>query len=427
MSYCEKKDKIGTPWKGYYLTAYGIAVKHGFVGTEEEWLESLRGDEVQLRYNEAGNTLEWKYTEDSGWSTLMELDELQGAVVSTTLAQATAAKDAAETARDGAETARGAAEDAADTATAQAAAAAKSAAQAAQDAEDTAAARTAAEAAQTAAETAGDAAQGAAASAADDAAAAEKSADAAARDAEDAEKARTAAETAEGSAETARGQAVTAAGAAEASKNAAISAQGAAEAAAGDAEAAREGAETARDAAETAAGTANTRAAEAVQSAAQAAQDAEDTETRAILAQSWAVGGTGTREGEDTNNAKYWSDNAQAIAGGGVTSFNGRSGAVTPQAGDYTSGMVGAVPQEQKGAPEGVATLDGDGRLAQDVDGGVWDADPVEAHNESPYAHQSMRVDGNNAAGADGSDSLAEHMANPLAHQNLVIDGNAGQ
>lgn len=28
---------------GYYLTAYGIAVKHGFVGTEEEWLVSLVG------------------------------------------------------------------------------------------------------------------------------------------------------------------------------------------------------------------------------------------------------------------------------------------------------------------------------------------------------------------------------------------------
>ena len=27
----------------YYITAYGIAVKHGFEGTEEEWLESLRG------------------------------------------------------------------------------------------------------------------------------------------------------------------------------------------------------------------------------------------------------------------------------------------------------------------------------------------------------------------------------------------------
>lgn len=27
---------------GYYISAYGIAVKHGFIGTEEEWLESLK-------------------------------------------------------------------------------------------------------------------------------------------------------------------------------------------------------------------------------------------------------------------------------------------------------------------------------------------------------------------------------------------------
>lgn len=32
-------------WKKnpYYITAYGLAVKHGFQGTEEEWLESLNG------------------------------------------------------------------------------------------------------------------------------------------------------------------------------------------------------------------------------------------------------------------------------------------------------------------------------------------------------------------------------------------------
>ena len=33
-------------------------------------------------------------------------------------------------------------------------------------------------------------------------------------------------------------------------------------------------------------------------------------------AQSWAVGGTGTRPGEDTDNAKYWAEQAQAVAGG---------------------------------------------------------------------------------------------------------------
>lgn len=67
----------------------------------------------------------------------------------------------------------------------------------------------------------------------------------------------------------------------------------------------------------------------------------------AVLSESWAVGGTGTRTGENTNNAKYWSDQAQAAAGGGVTSFNGRSGVVTPQSGDYTAAQVGA---DQSGA-----------------------------------------------------------------------------
>lgn len=35
----------GKDWHGfYYLSAYAIAVKHGFRGTEEEWLASLRGE-----------------------------------------------------------------------------------------------------------------------------------------------------------------------------------------------------------------------------------------------------------------------------------------------------------------------------------------------------------------------------------------------
>ena len=31
-------------WPGYYISSYGIAVKHGFVGTEEEWLQTLKGE-----------------------------------------------------------------------------------------------------------------------------------------------------------------------------------------------------------------------------------------------------------------------------------------------------------------------------------------------------------------------------------------------
>lgn len=37
-----------------------------------------------------------------------------------------------------------------------------------------------------------------------------------------------------------------------------------------------------------------------------------------------------------------------AGGGGGVSSFNGRTGAVTPQAGDYTAAQVGAVPTTRK-------------------------------------------------------------------------------
>jgi len=34
----------GAVMHGYYLSAYGIAKSHGFEGTEEEWLESIRGE-----------------------------------------------------------------------------------------------------------------------------------------------------------------------------------------------------------------------------------------------------------------------------------------------------------------------------------------------------------------------------------------------
>ena len=40
--------------------------------------------------------------------------------------------------------------------------------------------------------------------------------------------------------------------------------------------------------------------------AASASQDAESTDAAATLAQSWAEGGTGTRVGEDVDNAKYY-------------------------------------------------------------------------------------------------------------------------
>ena len=49
----------------YYLTAYGIAVKHGYSGTEEQWLETLRGAK-----GDKGDPVLWK----GQYDTLAELE-----------------------------------------------------------------------------------------------------------------------------------------------------------------------------------------------------------------------------------------------------------------------------------------------------------------------------------------------------------------
>ncbi|MEA4920802.1 MAG: hypothetical protein VB078_07770 [Clostridiaceae bacterium] len=121
---------------------------------------------------------------------------------------------------------------------------------------------------------------------------------------------------------------------------------------AGEALGARDRAETAATAAE-ASKQATSQDADTVLSSVEAAQQAalsasgakEQAQEYSALSQSWAVGATGERDGEDVNNARYWSQQAQAAAGGGVISFNGRAGGVMPRTGDYTAAQVGADPE----------------------------------------------------------------------------------
>lgn len=226
----------------WYLSAYALAVKHGYQGTEAEWLEDIRGERVQLRYNEDTDALEWKYEDGGAWAELMDIDAIRGPVVDGTLEQATAAKEAAESAKT--------------------------------------------------------------------------------------------------AAEAARDSAVTASETAVSAKETAVSAKNGAEAAAGNAsDSAGEAAASAELAGQKAAA-AEKSAEAAAASAASIGQAEENAAASATEAESWAVGGTGTREGEDTNNAKYWSARAQGAAGGGVTSFNNRTGAVKPAKGDYTADLV---------------------------------------------------------------------------------------
>lgn len=58
-----------------YFTAYGIAVKHGFVGSEEDWLKSLVGPASEMRYNELTGNIEIKAVNSDEWKPCYNLDE----------------------------------------------------------------------------------------------------------------------------------------------------------------------------------------------------------------------------------------------------------------------------------------------------------------------------------------------------------------
>lgn len=89
--------------------------------------------------------------------------------------------------------------------------------------------------------------------------------------------------------------------------------------------------------------TSKTAAATSEQNASNSANYARANATRA---ESYAIGGTSSRSGEDTDNAKYYSQQAKKsaeIAAGsitGVSSFNNRTGAVVPASGDYKADQV---------------------------------------------------------------------------------------
>lgn len=103
---------------------------------------------------------------------------------------------------------------------------------------------------------------------------------------------------------------------ATAQANAAAQSAEIASASAKTAQSASSSAGTAASTASSAAASASGSASQAQASAAVAAGSAAGAETASKTAQSWAVGGAGTRPGEDTNNAKYWAKQAEAVVGG---------------------------------------------------------------------------------------------------------------
>lgn len=154
------------------------------------------------------------------------------------------------------------------------------------------------------------------------------------------------ADAAAGSATNAAASATSAGKSASAASEKAFAAANSASAATTSAQTATDAASTASTAAEAASGSAS----QAQGSAAAAAESAASVDGINKTAQSWAVGGTGTREGEDTNNAKYWAEQAKEVAGGDF--------ATKAELAEKVSMVITEIP---KGRMRG--DVDGDGRI----------------------------------------------------------------
>lgn len=120
----------------YYLSAYAIAKKHGYTGTEEQWLQSLHGADgrgTKMQYQ--GKVIQWATDGTEDWHDLVDMHGIQDEITQDAQTTITAsANQAAQEATAAATAAKTAAAGSAATASqqAEAAAAAKEAAQDAQ-------------------------------------------------------------------------------------------------------------------------------------------------------------------------------------------------------------------------------------------------------------------------------------------------------
>lgn len=268
----------------------------------------------------------------------------------------------------------------------------------------------------------------AAAKSADTAAAQASAASESATSATAAQKAASASESAAKASETAAKAAQTGAETAE------NNAKDSAEAAAGDAQASQTAASTATGAASTAstaAEAASGSASQASAAATAAAGSAAGAETASKTAKSWAVGGTNTRPGEDTDNAKYWAKQAEAVVGGDFATKNEAQGYVTAHNqsdaahADIRKALNG---KEASGtAATAVSTHNKDTSAHADIrealngkEASGTAADAVSAHNKNTSAHTDIRnaLNGKEASGAAAA-AVTAHNEDSAAHADI--------
>lgn len=102
-------------------------------------------------------------------------------------------------------------------------------------------------------------------------------------------------------------------------------------------------------------------------SATDAKNEADRADDNATLAESWAVGGTGTRTGEDTDNAKFWANRAQAVSGLHIATTS-LAGIVKPDGTTITVDPDGTIHGGASKSDNKTIVVNADGELAVPID-----------------------------------------------------------
>lgn len=163
----------------------------------------------------------------------------------------------------------------------------------------------------------------------------------------------------------------------------------------------------------------------AIQKATQAIQKAEEASASAALSESYAQGGTGTREGEDTNNAKYYMERASIVVSGFdyQGAWDSAKAYTTAQLVSYSYTLWVAKKSNVNSIPhEGSQDWDIFVGMPNVIDLGSFMTDDLFEHILDPNAHGNMNIDSNNAE-ITVQEDLYSHETAENAHGNIVIDG----
>ncbi len=160
----------------------------------------------------------------------------------------------------------------------------------------------------------------------------------------------------------------------------------------------------------------------ATNKASESADSASQSANSAIQSQSYAVGGTGTRDGEDSDNSKYYYELAKLLCealeeSGFVYSVNGKAGVVSLTASD-----VGAV-STKGGAMTGLLNLYQQLRIIDDA--GVYKT-VMQLFNptpDSPTSNGSEIVFGAGGNVFIGAGESHINLRNALASEDTILDG----